>query len=210
MLGIDNNYAPVELQDGGTGGIDVGDPPGSGGASKGTGGHSTKPTGSGGAGAGGATTTGAGGDVVASAGATPGAEAGSCDPSGCSAAEKCCPTIAPTCLPQATIIGCGATSCDPCPAPPNDGVAVCTDGKCAVQCNDGFMLVGDACVATTSGSGGAPGTGGAKGTGGAAGSNACTTADHSNCPVCVFVGIANCCQNNHTCGCTWAPGAVCY
>ncbi len=61
------------------------------------------------------------------------------------------------------------------------------------------------------GSGGALGTGGAAGAGGALGAGgAAPTCVASACPGCIPVGPFGCCKDAGTCGCTWAPGAICY
>ena len=210
MLGIDGDYAPGDSVDGSGGIFGSGDRPSSaaGGASLGEGGSgsalgaggSRNETGgvgsSGGSSAGGAVSTG---------GAAP-MDAATCDPTSCAQGEKCCPMIV-SCMPEDPIIGCGSSGCDSCPAPPTEGVAVCINGACAVQCNDGFALKGTACVAIVTGSGGAQGTGGMTGAGGATG---CAVGDSASCPACNIAGPLKCCKNNHTCGCSWAPGFACY
>jgi hypothetical protein len=37
----------------------------------------------------------------------------------------------------------------------------------------------------------------------------CNSASDCSAVVCVPLGITSCCRGNHTCGCTWAPGAYC-
>jgi hypothetical protein len=208
MLGIDGDYAPEALQDGTGGMLGIGNTRSSGGRTSIGEGGDTSTGHSGGA----SNRVDSGAGSMRSSGGAPLVEAGSCDSTSCGSGEKCCPALSPMCLPEATIIGCGAVTCDPCPAPPSDGVAICTASKCAVQCNDGFMLQDDKCVALTTGGGGMTGAGGSMSTGGSAGSGGanCTNANVNSCPPCAFFGIAKCCQNNNTCGCTWAPTVVCY
>ena len=107
-------------------------------------------------------------------------------------------------------VGCGSTGCEPCPAAPLGGTAVCTDqGTCDFQCDEGFTRVGNACEApsapaptspsptstsTSSPSTPPPSSGGGR----------C-----SGCMGCSVIGPFPCCRDNGTCGCTWAPGGYC-
>jgi hypothetical protein len=200
MLGIDGDYVPAALEGSSGGTVGAGDFPSfSGGAG---------PAGSGGffsVGEGGTTAildAGSGGSVSAGGSV---AEAAACDPRACGSKQKCCPTLAPTCLDHAPIIGCSAESCDPCPAPPSHAIAICNPaGECAIACNDGYTQQGAACVAN--GTGGQGGAGGKPGAGGAGGAM-CVAAD---CPPCNIAGPVKCCRNDGNCGCSWAATFVCY
>jgi hypothetical protein len=200
MLGIDGKYEPAELAPSSGGASGTGDEPATTGGSAaidGNGGEGPVIVGSGGVDAG-----------SAGAGNTPAVvEAGACNPTDCAPDEKCCPALATTCLKIAPLIGCSASSCDDsCPAPPNNGIAICSSGKCAVQCNPGFHAEGANCVLTGAGgagNGGSPGTGGKSGTGGAA-----CVADQ--CPACNIAGPMKCCRNDGVCGCSWAALFACY
>lgn len=63
----------------------------------------------------------------------------------CEAPEKPCGGI---CVGNQVETGCSATpSCDPCPSPSSNGVAVCTpQGACAVECDDPYVPSGSECV----------------------------------------------------------------
>jgi hypothetical protein len=50
------------------------------------------------------------------------------------------------CINPAPMFGCSLEGCDPCPMSPN-GVTTCDGENCLITCNDGYMLVGDACYA---------------------------------------------------------------
>lgn len=217
MLGLDQDYAPVELGSdassaGGdatssTGGIVTG-----GGGSTGTvviaagGRQAMIDAGSGGHSA-------AGGSAAAGEPPVP-MEAGACTADSCGAGEKCCPIpmLGLECVQEQPLTGCGASSCDSCPAPPANGVAVCTNGACAVLCNEAYELSDSKCVPMSTGGAGGASTGGTTGAGGKAtgGMPACTATDTSRCPPCNIAGPAVCCQHNQTCGCSWAPGFACY
>jgi hypothetical protein len=202
MLGIDGDYA--ELRDGSGGVVGVGDfPSQSGGGTAavfGSGGRSVPPE-TGGtimvfdAGSGGAPAAGGNAPI----------EATVCAPGDCGSQQKCCPMLAPLCLDHAPIIGCSAASCDPCPAPPDKGIAVCEAGACAILCNDGYMKQGSTCV--PNGTGGKGGTGGTMGAGGGTGGASCVA---QNCPACNIAGPVKCCRNDGNCGCSWAATFVCY
>lgn len=202
MLGIDGDYEPSLAA--GAGG-DVADP-GTGGA---TGSGASTDMENGGAWSvldtGGAGTTvpgGAGGVPPRQTGGAP-PDSGVCTPSDCGPTEKCCPAIAPACTQQSPLVGCAADKCDPCPAPPANGIDICKQGACAIQCNDGFTEQNGACVPMGTGGMGSGGAGGAKGAGGAPGAGGQAACDPSKCGACNIAGIIKCCRNNDTCGCTW-------
>jgi hypothetical protein len=201
MLGIDADYEPGLAGAAGGGVADPGT-----GAVSGSG--ASTDTESGGAwtvmdtgGAGGATlpNSGAGGVPPFQTGGVP-VDSGTCTPGDCGATEKCCPAIAPVCIPQSPLVGCASDKCDSCPAPPENGIDICRQGACAVLCNEGYDLQGDACV--PKGTGGA-GAGGAQGTGGAPGAGGKAPCDPTTCGACNIAGPIKCCRNNDTCGCTW-------
>lgn len=50
-----------------------------------------------------------------------------------------------TCVRNDDVKSCG-TSCVPCPAAPTHGAPTCASGACAFDCDDGYALVGGACV----------------------------------------------------------------
>jgi hypothetical protein len=195
MLGIDGKYESAELA--GTGGDGAGNASSSGGESAhGNGGAGVIIIGNGGA----------GGVDAGNGGASPEPDAGSCTPADCSADEKCCPSLVAACVPASPLFGCSATSCDSCPTPPSNGVAICVVGKCAVQCNTGFHVQSGKCEADGAGgagSGGAPPAGGATGAGG-------TKCVAANCPTCNIAGPMKCCRNDGVCGCSWAAAFACY
>jgi hypothetical protein len=194
MLGIDGEYVAVQASGKGAGGRHGDSDAASGGVE--TGGFIDV----GGAGSGGAETGGTG---------SGGATALSCsrDAATCPTGDKCCTGV---CVAPAPLIGCSLDGCTPCPEPPANGVAVCNGALCGIECNPGFVMKSGACIATASG--GATGAGGRTATGGRAGTGGAPapTCDAKKCPGCVPVGPFGCCKNNGTCGCTWAPGAICY
>jgi hypothetical protein len=126
-------------------------------------------------------------------------------PSGCSVDNpcatgmKCCSA---QCVAPAPIVGCSAHSCEPCEAPPANAVPVCDGETCAYQCVAGFVPLDGRCE--PDGSGGTGGDGGGSGTGGA------PPCDSTQCKPCPPAGVFGCCKADNTCGCTWAPGAICY
>lgn len=81
------------------------------------------------------------------------------------------------CLPPEPRVGCGGPTCEPCPAPPENGMTTCVDGLCALSCLPGYVFTGTLCEsadgsssvgaggAPTTGSGGAPGAAGGPPTG---------------------------------------------
>lgn len=80
----------------------------------------------------------------------------------CSAGQKACGGI---CLAPTPGIGCSMTQCTPCPAVPAHSTATCSGEQCSFQCNAGYTLSGNSCVA--SGAGGSSGAGaGSGGSGG--------------------------------------------
>jgi hypothetical protein len=208
MLGIDGKYEPdLSPGDGGaTTDFGNGGGPGSGaadnasGGAGGAGGTTPVPTG-------GASAT--GGVPPRPTGAAP--EGGTCMPSDCGAMEKCCPALSAVCLPQGPIIGCGASSCDPCPPPPDNGIDICKQGACAIRCNEAFVEQDGKCVPMgAGGAGGGTGAGGAMATSGGTGTGGAACVP-TKCPPCNIAGPLQCCRNNGTCGCTWwDPAHVCY
>ncbi len=210
VLGIDGNYVlgteeaglvsaggAASGGNGDTGGAESGgaDPGGQSSGGRNSGGTVT----SGGTGPGGATTGGTAG--------SPGGAA-SCDADGasCASGQKCCaPPGAATksCVGPLPIVGCEAADCTPCPAPPQDGIAICTAGQCDFECSNGTTRNGNACEST--GAGGAGGAGG--GTGGTPPTPPC---EQPSCRGCGLIGPFRCCRADKSCGCTYAPGAVCY
>jgi hypothetical protein len=202
MLDLDQNYTPVEV-DGGSSSAGGDVTSSSGGVVSGGGGSGSVIVA-----AGGRPIVDAGSAGHASGGVAP-VEAGSCGPNSCGPTEKCCSS---TCGPEQPLTGCGQMGCDPCPAPPTNGVAICENGACAVRCNEAYALSSGKCVPMTTGSGGAGagGTtgGGGKGTGGATAQ--CPGTDTSRCPQCNIAGPLPCCRHDQTCGCSWAPGFACY
>jgi hypothetical protein len=212
MLGIDGDY--VQGVKGGSGGAG-GKVPESGGSAGDGGAGETGGSSSGGRGTGGLLSGGAGGaGGAADAGRGCGAAAGDC-PSG----QKCCASADGTltsCFVPEPAVGCSLTSspttlsCDRCPAPPNNAIAVCdANHACATQCIPGYKADGSgACV--PSGSGGAGGQGGS----GTGGNPPC---DYRKCPGlvapgqpgCTFLSAFPCCKNDGKCGCTYAAAAYC-
>ncbi len=189
VLGIDGEYT-----------LDV---TASGGAHHGSGGALNKGGGGALGGGGGVPIDGAGGLASETCGGT-----------ACSGATKCCTFPQPdggvidSCVQMAPIVGCAQPGCDVhCGAPVN-GTATCTaDGLCGHQCNEGYRFAGNdgGCDPISTGAGGRGGLGGAPGAGGAA-----STCVATGCPGCIPVGPFGCCKSDGTCGCTWAPGAICY
>lgn len=144
-------------------------------------------------GAGGALTTGGAAGTVTS-----------CESdSACPAGTKCC---AGGCIAPQPLVGCAPTGCTRCPAPPTEGTAICNGATCGIQCKVGYAVSGNDCV--PSGSGGAAGSGGVGGQ--TAGSGGGSTCDPKSCKNCSVAGPLGCCKHDGTCGCTWAPGAICY
>jgi hypothetical protein len=203
MLGIDGDYVQgIKTGSGGAGGnvSASGGSAGDGGAGE-----------TGGSGDGGSASGGTGSGGLASGGANAG-----CGTSGaCGSGEKCCAPpgnvidgAAPpsVCVKPAPLFGCGPTDCGPCPVPMN-GIAVCTRDQCDFVCNSTYDRVGNLCQP-----GGAGGVGGGSGGSGAGGAPPppCTKTDSSKCAQCFPIGLFTCCRNNATCGCTWAPGPLCY
>jgi hypothetical protein len=130
----------------------------------------------------------------------------------CGNGMKCC---VGTCVPVEPLSGCGAVACDPCPRPPDFGVAICYGSACANKCNDGYRLVGDqaatqVCEVIAANTGGAPGSGGAS-NGGSAATGGTPPCIADECQAkghrCLnpIQGWLHCCKNDNTCGCTWAP-----
>jgi hypothetical protein len=204
MLGIDGEYVPVELQPGSGGFQGAGDfPSQSGGGTAavfGSGGSSPVMPGSGGA----FLILDAGSSGAVAAGGSAPMEAAVCVPTECGSKQKCCSELSAACLDEAPIVGCSDPSCEPCPAPPSKGIAVCEAGACAILCNDGYTKQGSTCVAN--GTGGQGGAGGNAGSGGAGGA-ACVA---DKCPACNIAGPVKCCRNDGSCGCSWAATFVCY
>lgn len=202
VLGIDGNYVS-DTEDAGR----AGNPPSRGGAETGgaetggsaeTGGNSSGGRETGGTASGGVVVD-TGGNVATggASGGTGGEASCSTDGASCPSGQKCCQAqsgpATKFCVDPAPIVGCDASDCAPCAAPPANAIAVCTAGQCDFQCNDHFARNGSACEAT--GAGGAGGAGGTSGTGGA------PTCVRSQCPGCGFAGPFGCCKSNGTCGC---------
>jgi hypothetical protein len=218
MLGLDHDYAPEGVEHDSSSGGDVTSSNGgvvsggSGDVGNGEGGSGAAIIPAGGRRA--MVDAGMGGHA---AGGAPVADAGSCDTIACKAGEKCCTSVSTqppvsACVTEQPLIGCGQTGCDPCPPPPTNGVAVCdNNGACAVRCNEAYALSNGECVPMSTGSGGA-GHGGTTGTGGkgTGGGPQCPGTDASRCGPCNIAGPVACCRHDQTCGCTWAPGVVCY
>jgi hypothetical protein len=129
----------------------------------------------------------------------------------CSLGQKFCNG---ECTLPRPLVGCAMDSCMPCNMlPPDNGHAACDDEICSFECDANFVLSEGKCVPM--GTGGTAGTAGTSGTGGSAGSagtggsggGACVP---QQCRGCIPHGPWGCCLNSTTCGCTWAPGAVCY
>jgi hypothetical protein len=206
VLGIDGDYVGTQeaglIQVGGsatggqpdeTGGVSTGGVPQSGGGS------------SGGRNSGGAPTDGAAsGGAAGSAGG-----AASCDVNGasCPSGQKCCPVPESTamgCIDPLPLVGCERSGCTPCPPPPSNGIAICAAGQCDFECSNGTTRNGNACE--SSGAGGTAGAGGAAGTGGVT----VPPCEQPSCRGCGLIGPFRCCRADKSCGCTYAPGAVCY
>jgi hypothetical protein len=200
ILGIDNEYVTQqsEVATGGKhstggasarGGSENGGTPAAGGEAAGSGGEAAS-----------------GGDDAGSEPADAGCAAGDCG-----GGKKCCTggNGKASCVLPAPLFGCSLDTCDRCPMPPLEGVAICQNNACNVACNPGFELVGAACEPIQSGTGGITGAGGKAGTGGGT-STGGASCDNTKCGGCGPAGPFGCCRNDHTCGCTWAPGAVCY
>jgi hypothetical protein len=87
-----------------------------------------------------------------------------------------------------------------------------------LQCAPGYKIdpgLSGSCVVDGSGgagggSGGTGGTGGSTSTGGSGGTPTCDRMALDQCPMCNPAGPFPCCKLDGKCGCTWAPGAVCY
>jgi hypothetical protein len=203
VLGIDGDYV-LGTRDSGlvsAGGSGTGGGAETGGAE--TGGAET---GGGGTGSGGGPAT---GGIENTGGRSTGGSP-SCDADGaaCPSGQKCCPApsdpSSKSCADPLPIVGCSARGCAPCPAPPADGIAVCATGQCDFECVNGTTRTGSQCEAT--GTGGAGGAGGS-GTGGTPPTPPCK---QGTCGGCGLIGPFPCCRSNMSCGCTYAPGAVCY
>jgi hypothetical protein len=147
----------------GSGGVSQGDG-GTGGASGGTGGISPGTGGTSG-GAGGQATGGTGGN---GAGGTGGGD-------GCPPGEKLCGGL---CLAPSPGNGCAPTGCTACPAPPENGFAVCAGSACSFECSAGYVESGGACVPLEP--------------------MECVA---SACPPCGGIGGQKCCKSDDTCGC---------
>jgi hypothetical protein len=202
VLGIDGDYGLVDAGNGNGAG-----PSGTGGVQNEHDASASGGTASGGASSGGAASTGgnpssggtASGGESSSGGSEPGSGGapntggapgcGACEPG-----QKCCYEV---CIAPQPVVGCGLEACDPCPAPPAAGISVCSEGQCAIQCNQDYVEMGDECVPdttldATTGSGGGP-----------------PQCEPNACPLCFDPrGVIRCCRNNDTCGCTFAgaPG----
>ena len=200
VLGIDGDYVVGLREDAGVGAGSGAGGLGSGGSGD-TGGTSSASGGTGASSSGG-TSSGATGGTSASSGGTGGATDGCTADSQCTTGTKCC---SGACVEPQPLFGCSATGCTRCPAPPDQGVAVCNGEACGIQCNSGYVLNGNLCEPSGSGGAGGTGTGGQSGTGG----SACVA---TKCPTskCSVAGPFPCCKHDSTCGCTWAPGAICY
>jgi hypothetical protein len=207
VLGLDGNYVLGTEEAGlvGAGGSTGGNGEAGGTESGGTAGSSSGGRNSGGTLAGGG---------VATGGATTGGNAGSpggaasCDSDGasCPSGQKCCQVPdagVKGCVDPLPIVGCEAADCTPCPAPPQDGIPICVSGQCDFECSNGTTRKGNACE--SSGAGGGGGAGG--GTGGAPPTPPC---EMPSCRGCGLIGPFHCCRADKSCGCTYAPGAVCY
>jgi hypothetical protein len=132
-----------------------------------------------------------------------GGSSGSGGSATCQAGEKLCPLPSgpDACVTPQPLTGCSLIGCAPCPGAPNAD-PICVGGQCGLQCIAGYAQVNGICQPSGSG-----GTGGAASTGGTGGTPSC---DVPSCPVCAPAGPFPCCKQDHTCGCTWAPGAICY
>jgi hypothetical protein len=126
----------------------------------------------------------------------------------CPNGQKRCSSL---CVSPTPIVGCSPTTCEPCPPPPPNSVAICNGELCSIECNDGFVDVRGLCEPVRSdgggGVGGGMGSGGAPATGGAADGG--PNCDASACPGCGLPGPIGCCRFNDTCGCTFIPGGYC-
>jgi hypothetical protein len=201
ILGINEDYSPrQEAVSGGSGG---------------TGG--TRPTSGGSAGVGGSTGATGGLGGVGGSGAT--GSGGTGTPI-CTPTQKVCSfnTDAGTvqqCFDPEPIVGCSEPGCQRCPGSYPNADPICVDGGCDWRCAPGYMPDpggSGSCVAESSGgagggSGGTGATGGSTSTGGTGGTTVC---DPKTCGMCNPAGPFPCCKLDHTCGCTWAPGAICY
>jgi hypothetical protein len=119
--------------------------------------------------------------------------------------QKCCAIAvnppASICVDRSPFSGCSLSDdCTPCPAPPENAVAVCAGEQCSVQCKPGFSQLDGQCVAD--------GSGGSSGTAGTGGLPAC---DPATCPTCNSdLAFLPCCRGSHgTCGCSPFPAAFC-
>jgi hypothetical protein len=205
LLGIDGDYVAgasgTSGGRGGTGGL----PAASGGNETAGGGL----VGDGGSATGGGTANGAatnGGSSGGGAGRT-GAANGCADANGCSSGEKCCqvPTeggVLGVCVAPTPAFGCTLDDCAPCSLPTN-GVPVCANDQCDVECNFGYEKQAGECVLTGTG-----GAGGGGGGGGAGGRPACKPLCCSPC----LIPYPNptCCQTDGTCGCSFLYVLKCY
>jgi hypothetical protein len=148
-----------------------------------------------------------------SAGTTAGGSAGTGGTGGmtCSLGQKFCNG---ECTLPRPLVGCALDSCMPCDVlPPDNGHATCDDEICSFECDANFVLSQGKCVPM--GTGGTGGTAGTSGTGGTAGTAGTGGSGGGPCVMqqcrgCIPHGPFGCCLNSTTCGCTWAPGAVCY
>ncbi|HEX3593580.1 MAG TPA: hypothetical protein VHU80_00725 [Polyangiaceae bacterium] len=129
--------------------------------------------GSGGSGKGGTAGSGTGGSGDAGAGA-------------CQSGQKSCGGV---CTPPAPRVGCGTTGCDPCTlTAPQNGYVTCTNNACAFDCLSGYTKMGDMCMGSGNGQGGA----------GSCNASKCA----QNCSV--IFGPA-CCTSAGKCGCPAIP-----
>ncbi|HEX4341663.1 MAG TPA: hypothetical protein VH062_37395 [Polyangiaceae bacterium] len=137
---------------------------GTGGKATGTGG---KASGNGGTSAGGSTSMGGDGGA-------------------CPTGQKTCGGL---CTPPAPRVGCGTTGCDACTlTAPTNGYVTCTNNQCAFDCLSGYTKMGDACMGSGNGQGGA----------GSCNASRCP----QNCSV--VLGPA-CCTTDGKCGCPLIP-----
>lgn len=92
------------------------------------------------------------------------------------------------CVEPGPSVGCSNEFCTPCPGPAHNGIAVCRDRVCAIECNFGSTEVDGDCVAT----------------GDAGTVPSCTATSCPPCTMSIF-GPLGCCRPDGTCGCTiWA------
>ena len=126
----------------------------------------------------------------------------------CARGEKFCNG---ECTVPRPLVGCSLSDCTPCTgSPPANAQATCEQSICSFECEPNYQPVSGMCAPIASdgatGSGGTAGTTGADGAADTGGS----TCVPQRCPGCVPHGPLGCCLSNGKCGCTWAPGAVCY